>query len=73
MAWEDIKKRGGDSQPDACATLTSHVFQAYSWYLQDLSDGIIGAQTEKFSESLKKASVDAEAQKKEADVKMFLK
>lgn len=76
MAWEDLKTHAAGldgGSPDPCAVITSHVFQAYSWFLQDLSDGIIGAQTEKLSETLQKASADAVAQKKETDVKIFLK
>ena len=43
---------------DSCATLTSHIFQSYSYYLQDMTDGIIGALTEKMTETLHKASAD---------------
>lgn len=71
-AWDTVKARSPESA-DVCATLTSHVFQAYSWYLQDLSDGIIGAQTEKMSEAIAKSSGEAQTQKQEADTKMFLK
>lgn len=41
-----LKSKGyGGVKPDVCAVLTSHLFQAYSWYLQDLSDAIIGELT----------------------------
>ena len=59
--WNDVKTTDSDGPaPEACAVLTSHAFQAYSWYLQDLSDGIIGAQTEKMTETLAKVSGEAE-------------
>lgn len=76
-AWNDVKSSdtsgldGG--QPEACAVLTSHVFQAYSWYLQDLSDGIIGALTEKLTETIAKSSNEAEKQKEKAEVVTMLK
>lgn len=31
--WTQLKNNGADKKPDVCAILTSHVFQAYSWYL----------------------------------------
>ena len=60
-AWDDVKSASmgqGGTPPDVCAVLTSHIFQAYSWHLQDLSDGIIGALTEKLSEKLQKNSAN---------------
>ena len=59
--WDDLKSSHtgqGGTEPDICAVLTSHIFQSYSWHLQDLSDGIIGALTEKLSEKLKNTSGD---------------
>ena len=32
--WNDVKTTDSDGPaPEACAVLTSHAFQAYSWYL----------------------------------------
>ena len=30
-------------ETNACAVLTSQVFQSYSWFLQDYNDTVIGA------------------------------
>lgn len=76
-AWENVKTNGESSgldggPPDVCAVLTSQVFQEYSWFVQDLSEGILGALTEKMSETIQQASQDAAAQKQEAEVKILL-
>ena len=74
--WDDMKAQAaghGGTPPDVCAVLTSHIYQSYSWHLQDLSDGIIGALTEKMTEKLKKASADYQEQKSEQNTKLFLK
>ena len=72
QAWNTVKS-AGESAPKACAVLTSHMFQAYSWYLQDLQDGIIGTMTEKLSQQLEQASSDYDQHKEEMAVQLFLK
>jgi len=59
--WDDLKAQhssSGGTIPDACAVLTSHIFQAYSFHLQELSDGIIGSLTDKMTKQLQTSSSD---------------
>ena len=62
----------GGAKPDVCAVLTSHLFQAYSWYLQDLSDAIIGELTVRMTAALEKTSANYKVQAEEQAVKLFL-
>jgi len=75
MTWKDLKTSSvvnNTQKPDVCAILTSEIFQMYSFHLQDLSDGIIGALTQKMSSEVKQSSQQYADDRKEQEVKMFL-
>lgn len=75
MTWKDLKTSSvvnNSQKPDVCAILTSEIFQMYSFHLQDLSDGIIGALTQKMSSEVKQSSQQYADDRKEQEVKMFL-
>ena len=64
--WDELKNHAvanGSSPPDVCAPLTSHIFQAYSFHLQDLSEAIVGSLTTQLSEKLAAATEDYQQQK----------
>ena len=74
--WDELKNKAvaiGGTAPDVCALLTSHIFQSYSFHLQDLSEAIVGALTTQLSEKLAAATNDYDKQKNETNVKQFLK
>lgn len=57
--WDDLKAAAdvdGGSRADPCGIITTHIYQSYSWFVQDLSEGIIGALTQKMTENLEKGS-----------------
>ena len=64
--WDELKKHAvanGGTTPDVCALLTSHIFQSYSFHLQDLSEAIVGSLTTQLSEKLTAATDDYQQQK----------
>ena len=74
-AWQDKKTLAlvnGEAKPDICAILTSDIFQTYNYFIQDLSDGIIGQLTEELSEQIKLASEDFEKTRDIEAVQQFL-